>query len=69
MGMKIGEIDSIQIIDNEFRIKVLDKYLEWILKNNPNIKAPSDDDLLSIQHEIIASLQKKYPNSGLKLEK
>ena len=36
MGIKFGEIDAGQILNNEFRIGVLEGILEWILNKNHN---------------------------------
>jgi len=68
MGIKFGEIDSDQILDNEFRIKILDKMFQWIFENNPSLKKPSDADLKNFQQDVLIDLQKKYPKSGIKLE-
>jgi|WetSurMetagenome_2_1015567.scaffolds.fasta_scaffold833588_1 hypothetical protein len=68
MGIKFGEIDSDQILDNEFRIKNLEKLIQWILVNNPTLRQPSDADLKNFQHDVLSDLQKKYPKSGIKLE-
>lgn len=65
MGIKFGEIDSSQILDNEFRIGVLEKLLEFILNNNPNIVKPTEENINDIRNAAIEVLKKKYPNSGI----
>lgn len=65
MGIKFGEIDSSQIIENEFRIGVLESLLEYILNHNVNISKPSADQINEIRNSVIEVLKKKYPNSGI----
>ncbi len=68
MVIKFGEIDASQILDNEYRIKLLYKLLDWILKNN-RIIGPPQNELERLKEEVIKELQEKYPNSGIKLMK
>ena len=65
MGIKFGEIDASQILENEFRISVLELLLEWILNNNSGLLKPGPETLEQIRREVITRLQKKYPNSGI----
>lgn len=65
MGIKFGEVDSGQIIENEFRIGVLEKLLEYILDRNTNIIKPTDEMVNEIRNSVIEVLKKKYPNSGI----
>ena len=65
MGIKFGEIDSSQILENEFRIGVLEKLLEYIMNNNPSIIKPSIEDVNEMKRSAIEVLRKKYPNSGI----
>lgn len=67
MGVKFGEIDSGQILENEFRIAVLEATLEGLMNNNPDLKLPTQYDLKDIQNQVLEKLKKKYPNSGLAL--
>lgn len=67
MGIKFGEVDSSQILENEFRIAVLEKLLEFLLANNTEINKPTQDQINRIKEEVIGILKKKYPNSGISL--
>lgn len=66
MGIKFGEIDIVQIIDNEYRSKVLEKLIELILKEN-KLQGPSVDAMKEIRNKVIKELQEKYPTSGVRL--
>ena len=65
MGVKFGEIDANQILENEFRIGVLEKLLEWIADNNITISRPSKQNVQDIKKAVVADLQRKYPKSGI----
>ena len=65
MGIKFGEIDSSQILDNEFRIGVLERLLEHIMNSNPSIIKPSKEVVEGMRNSAIEVLKKKYPNSGI----
>ena len=65
MGIKFGEIDAGQILDNEFRVGVLERLLDWLLKENPQLRRPSPDDVRRLRREAVEVLQKKYPKSGI----
>ena len=69
MGIKFGEIDSGQILENEFRISVLEKLLEVIINNNPSLNKPTQQQIEQIKTSIVEVLKVKYPNSGLSLKK
>jgi len=64
MGIKFGEIDANQILQNEFRIGVLEKLLEWTLNNSPMTR-PSLKEIKEIKKSVIMQLQQKYPKSGI----
>lgn len=69
MGIKFGEIDSTQILDNEYRSKLVEKLVMWLFANNATvIKTPSNEEFQKIQEEVLRELQRKYPNSGVKLQ-
>ncbi|EKD99849.1 MAG: hypothetical protein ACD_22C00166G0015 [uncultured bacterium] len=68
MGVKFGEIDVTQILDNEFRVKFVAGLVQWIFDNNPQLKKPNHEEIKLLQEAVVKELQKKYPNSGLKLE-
>ena len=65
MGIKFGEVDASQILDNEFRINVLEEIIEWILDNNESLTAPTKENLVEIRKSVVERLQKKYPKSGI----
>lgn len=66
MGVKFGEIDSGQILENEFRIMTMERTLDHIIRTNPNLSKNLDLD--KIRESVIKELQLKYPNSGIKYE-
>ncbi len=68
MGIKFGEISSEQILENEFRIGVLEKLLEWIINNNETLTKPAINDIRTIKEEIVATLKPKYPKSKIELK-
>jgi hypothetical protein len=65
MGIKFGEVDSSQILENEFRIGVLERLLDFILVNNSFAIKPSQTQIEEIRQSVVEILQKKYPNSGI----
>jgi hypothetical protein len=54
-----------QIIENEFRISVLELLLEKIVSKNPGLL--TNNDIASCQEQAVNTLQEKYPNSGVAL--
>lgn len=68
MVIKFGEIDSAQILDNEFRIGVLEHILDSIIANNKSLILPSKNEYQEIRKKVFQHLQKKYPKSGLNLK-
>lgn len=68
MGIKFGEIDSSQILENEYRIGVLERILDWFMQHNTQLTLPSTTDINAIRADVIKILQQKYPNSGIKLK-
>ena len=70
MSIKIGDFDiANQLLDNEFRIGVLEKLLEKVLNNNPGLKLPTPADLDTFRQKTAEELKKKYPNSGIEYKK
>jgi hypothetical protein len=68
MGVKFGEIDASQILENEYRIGVLEGIVDWILTNNTAFATQlSPGQLSQIRQSVVTRLQKKYPNSGIEL--
>jgi hypothetical protein len=66
LGVKFGEIDAGQILDNEFRIMVLERVLDVLLAANPAAVASLNMDV--IRQDVVNELQKKYPNSDISLK-
>jgi hypothetical protein len=66
LGVKFGEIDAGQILDNEFRIMVLERVLDVLLAANPAAVVSLNMDV--IRQDVVNELQKKYPNSGISLK-
>jgi len=66
MGIKFGEIDSNQILLNEYKIGTLERILEWIINNNNSINKPSKEDIEEIRKTMVEELREKYPKSGIK---
>lgn len=65
MGIKFGEIDATQILQNEFRIGVLEHLLQDIVTNNTHLTLPSQERIAEIRQKVIEGLKKKYPSSGI----
>jgi len=68
MSIKFGEIDANQILDNEFRLSVLERLLEVILNNNPDLNKPTPQDISNIRQQVVENLKKKYPKSGIEFK-
>ncbi|WP_396179647.1 hypothetical protein [Flavobacterium sp.] len=70
MGIKIGDIDiANQIIDNDFRIGVLEKILEKLLNSNKNLVLPTQMEIEDFREKTATELKAKYPNSGIEYTK
>ena len=69
MGIKFGEIDSGQILDNEFRIGVLELVLDLLVRKNPGITGFTGEELETIREEVATRLKAKYPKSGIEYKK
>lgn len=65
MGIKFGEIDTAQIIDNEYRAKVIEELVKLIIGKN-NLQGPTEEEMEEIKDKVIEGLKKRYPNSGVK---
>jgi hypothetical protein len=66
MGVKFGEIDANQILENEFRINVLERIVSEIFTRNVGrLNLPTPQEVEGFRFEVIAQLQKKYPLSGV----
>ena len=67
--MKLGGLDIGQIIENDFRISVLEHLLEWILKTNEGrIIPPSKQVVDEIRQKVFKDLQGRYPNLDLSMK-
>ena len=66
MGTRFGDVEVTQIIENEYRIEILEGIISLLLQRNPAAKI-SHGELRSIKETVIAKLQEKYPNSGIEL--
>lgn len=66
--IKFGDIKSDQILENEFRIGVLERIIELILSKNQELKL-SKEDIENIREKTAKSLRRKYPNMGIEYNK
>jgi len=70
MSIKIGDFDvAKQLLDNEFRISVLEKLLEKVLNNNRNLILPNQTEIEEMRKATAEALKNKYPNSGIEYAK
>ena len=65
MNPTFGQIDATQIIENEFRIGILEGILEWMVENNPDLVGPNQQTLDQIKRAVFEELAAKYPEAGL----
>lgn len=66
-GIKLGEIDiGDQVLDNEYRIKLLFKIIYKMAEKNPDIIV-TKAELETMRKQVEKELQDKYPNSGIKV--
>ena len=65
MSPTFGKIDATQIIENEFRIGILEGILEWRVEYNTNLVGPDPQTLDEIKRTVFEELAAKYPNDGL----
>lgn len=70
MSIKIGEVDvASQILENEFRILVLEQVVDALLRRIPIVgPAISKQEMQDIRRRAVEQLKKKYPNSGIELK-
>jgi len=69
MGVRFGEIDSAQILDNEFRIGVLENVIDALTRRNPQLIGLSKQEIEDIRESVANVLKRKYPNSGIEYKK
>ena len=64
--MKIGDIDvTNSIVNLEHDINVLQKLLDHLFQQNPNIKRPTPTEIEKFKDNAVLTLQKKYPSMGI----
>lgn len=67
MSFKINNLDLYQsAIQTEYRIAVLERVVDHLLKYNP--AAASALSMEMIRTQVLADLQRKYPNADIYLE-
>jgi|LakMenEpi03Aug12_release.lakeMendotaPanAssembly.Ray.scaffolds.fasta_scaffold5542907_1 hypothetical protein len=65
MSIKIGDVDLVDsAINTEFRISVLEKVVDRLLRAAP-YGSISPQDIERMRDDALSELQKKYPNAGL----
>ncbi|WP_417799505.1 hypothetical protein [Tenacibaculum sp.] len=69
MGAKFGDIEISQILDNEFRISVLENALDILTRKNPDFIGLTQAEIEEIRENAAETLRKKYPNSGIEYKK
>ena len=57
------------LIEHEYRLMVLEYILDWIVSENEStIKLPTRAELDFIRRDIVKTLQKKYPELGIRFK-
>lgn len=69
MSAKFGEIDLSQILENEFRIGVLENIIDSLIKKNTNLNGFTQHEIEEIREQVANNLKRKYPNSGIEYRK
>ena len=65
MGISIAGIDlTDSVINAEYRIGVLERIIDRLLRVAPT-GTMNDADMRAIRAEVLAALQKKYPDAGI----
>ncbi len=66
MAIKFGEIKAEQILENEFKIAVLEKTLAWIvIRNGDRLRLPKPEVMEEFRLGVVAKMKEKYPRSGI----
>ncbi len=68
MGTKSGEIGASQIVQNEFRIRVLEELVHYLTNNTPGLKKPTNKQINDMKKRAAERLKIKYPKSNIKLK-
>lgn len=67
MAIKFGEIDATQILENEYRIRVLEGIVDWILANNTAwVEELTPRVMSEIRENAVGRLREKYPKSDVR---
>ncbi|MNE83613.1 hypothetical protein D3C80_1804410 [compost metagenome] len=69
MSAKFGDIDISQILDNEFRIGVLENVIDLLVRKNSAMRGFTQREIDDIRISVANSLKVKYPNSGIEYRK
>jgi hypothetical protein len=66
MSISVGGIDiASSIINLEYELARTQRILEWLLANNPSLRAPPPSVMSRIDEEAFLHLQKKFPEAGI----
>ncbi len=66
MAIRFGEIKAEQILENEFKIAVLEKTISWIVvRNEGRLRLPPPEVMEAFRSEIVSRMKEKYPHSGI----
>jgi hypothetical protein len=66
MSISVGGIDLTNAIINlEYELGRTQRILEWMVRNNPSLRAPPTNVMAQIDEESFAALQKKFPEAGI----
>lgn len=69
MAFRVGGIDiDKQSLENEFLTRLIDKYLEWIIKAN-KLKEPTEEQIKKMREKVLEDLKEKYPDAGIEFIK
>jgi|SaaInl85LU_5_DNA_1037374.scaffolds.fasta_scaffold02584_8 hypothetical protein len=68
MGVKFGDIDANQILENEFRIGVLEHVIDALTRTNPGLSL-TKKEIEDIRENVANGLKRKYPNSGIEYKR
>ncbi len=69
MAFRVGGIDiAKQSLENEFLTRLIDEYLEWIIKEN-KLKEPTEEQIKKMREKVLEDLKGKYPDAGIEFIK
>jgi hypothetical protein len=71
MVVKLGDLDiTKQIVENEYRIGVLEAILEWIVNRHFSSFPPITQEVMQgIREKVIEDLKNRYPNVNINIPK